>query len=102
MKINPGSRVKLTLTTEATFDPTGSTIELSVDGVWHPATWLGTPTATGSKWTQSAETTEWFAGPVATANGAVVLATGRRSTEGRLTNGGQVIAFATDPIDVQD
>ena len=24
------------------------------------------------------------------------------SVEGRLTNGGQVVVFATDPIDVQD
>lgn len=100
MKINPGSRVKATLTTTTTFDPRGSTVELAIDGTWHPATWQGDPTVTGGKWTQSAVTTEWLAGTAAATTGDVTLTPGRHVTRGRLTNGGQVVVFDTAPIDV--
>lgn len=102
MKFDAGTRTRLLVTMTLDFDPTGSTVEVKVDDTWHAATWQGTPTNTGGKWTQTARTTDYFAGPeVAAPGGAVVLAaTPRHTTQTRVTSGTDVIVADSTPIDV--
>ena len=99
MKLNPASRSRLLIDVTLDFDPTGSTVEVSVDGTWYPATWQGTVTASMGKWTQTARTTGFFAGPTATPAGAVVLALGRHPTRTRVT-GTDTLVNESTPIDV--
>lgn len=108
MRFDTGTRTRLLVDMTLDFDPTGSTIEVDVDGTWYPATWLETPTAQPvsrdyprGKWTQTAQTSEFFAGPAATPDGATVLIVGRHNTQTRLTLGGEVIVRDSTPIDVQ-
>ena len=82
-------------------NPTGSTIEVAIDGTWYPATWLDSPVQSGAKWTQTARTVAYFAGPNATANGATVLALGKHPTMTRVTQGSDVLTMPSDTIDVR-
>lgn len=100
MKISPATRTQLLANMTTDFDPTGSTIEVAVDGSWYPATWVGAPVQAGPKWTQVARTTGYFAGPDVTANGAVVLDRRRHLTSTRVTAGGSVIVNGSTPVDV--
>ena len=107
MKLNPSTRARLIADVLLDFDPTGSTVEVAVDGTWYPASWIGTAVkraavvngATVDRWTQTARTTVFFAGPTATPAGAVVLAAGRRSTKVRVTGTDTLVNDST-PIDV--
>ena len=101
MKLDDESRARLNVTVTTDFDPANSSIEVAVDGTWHAATWLETATYTPpGKWTRRAQTTDYFAGPAATANGAAVLAAGSHATQTRVTSGGVVIVAASSRIDV--
>ena len=107
MKLHPSTRARLIADVTLDFDPTGSTVEVAVDGTWYPASWVGSPVqrnvsvggAIVARWTQTARTTGFFAGPTATPAGAVVLAAGRRSTKVRVTGTDTLVNDST-PIDV--
>lgn len=85
------------------FDPTGSTVGLDVDGTRHPMEWQATPVEAGSSWTQTAKTTERFCGTAATAGtGDVALTAGRHMAQAIVTPGdGQVVPAAEFAIDVK-
>lgn len=100
MKFDAGTRTRLLVKMELDFDPTGTTVDVKVDDTWHTASWLDTPVQTGSKWTQTARTTDYFAGPEATAAGATVLTAARHLTQTRVTSGTDVIVADSTPLDV--
>lgn len=100
MKLNDESRVRVLIPMTLSADPTGSTVELKVDATWHAATWQGTPVASGGVWKQTARTTGYFAGTLATASGATVLAAGRHPCETRVTwPAGDTVAYPAGSID---
>ena len=110
MKLNPASRARLLIDVTLDVDPTGSTVEVQVDGgSWSAATWQGSPVqrnvfangATVTRWTQTARTTGYFAGSDATAAGATVLAAGRHLTKTRVVVGGDTLVNNSTPIDVE-
>lgn len=101
MKLNPATRTRVLADMTLDIDPTGSTIELKVDGTWHPAEWQGAPVVTAGKWKQTARTTGYFAGPDAVAAGATVLTAGRHLTKTRVTSGADILVADADPIDVR-
>lgn len=101
MRLDDQTRTRLFVDAELDVDPTGSTIELSVDGTWHPCDWQGAPTQKAGKWTQTARTSGYFAGPAATADGATVLAVDRHLTQTRVSwPGGDSLVEPSSPIDV--
>lgn len=110
MKFDAGTRTRPLAHMEMTFDPTGSTVELKVDDTWHAAEWQGEPVQrqvrneqTGDmepRWFQTARTTDYFAGPEATASGATVLTAARHLTQTRVTSGTDVIVADSTPLDV--
>lgn len=100
MKFDAGTRTRLTARMTLDFDPTGSTVEVKVDGTWYPATWQGDPVQSGGKWTQTARTIGYFAGPEAELIEAVRLSGGRHLTQTRVTSGADVIVADSSPIDV--
>ena len=108
MKLHPSTRARLIADITLDFDPTGSTVEVSVDGTWYPASWIGSPVhrniyangATVDRWTQTARTTGFFAGPSATPAGAVVLATTPRHTTKVRVTGTDTLVNDSTPIDV--
>jgi hypothetical protein len=104
MKFDAGTRTRLLVKMELDFDPSGSTVEVKVDDTWYPATWLDSPVKSGTRWTQTARTTGYFAGPeVSSPAGAVVLAitpTSRHLTQTRVTSGSDVIVADSTPLDV--
>lgn len=101
MRLDDETRTRLFVDMTLDVDPTGSTIDLSVDGTWHSCDWQGDPGQAGGKWTQTARTSGYFAGPAATADGATVLATGRHLTQTRVTwAGGDTLVEPSTPIDV--
>jgi hypothetical protein len=101
MNFPRGTRTKIFEDMTLDVDPTGSTVELAVDGTWYPAAWQGSAVQSGSKWTQTALTTGYFAGPDAVASGATVLTAGRHLTTTRVTlAAGDVLVHDSSPIDV--
>lgn len=103
MKFDAGTRTRLLVKMELDFNPTGSTVELKVDSMWHAATWQGAAVKTGSTWEQYARTTDYFAGPeVAAPAGATVLGINpaRHLTQTRVTSGTDVIVADSTPLDV--
>ena len=100
MRFDAGTRTRLLATMTLDFDPTGSTVEVKVGPTWYPATWQGTPTVKAGKWTQTARTTAYFAGPEADATGATALTAVRHLTQTRVTSGTDIITADSDPIDV--
>lgn len=101
MKFDAGTRTRLLVRMELDFDPTGSTVEVKVDSTWYPATWQGSAAQANGKWTQTARTTGYFAGPeVASPAGATVLTATRHNTQTRVTSGSDVIVADSTPIDV--
>ena len=101
-RFDTGSRTQLLVDMTLDFDPTGSTVEVEVDGTWYAATWIGSPVSASGRWMQTARTTAYFAGPAhAAPAGATVLATGRRYTQTRVTASGTTIVFDSTPIDVK-
>lgn len=103
MNLNRATRTRILDDLTVTIDPTGSTVELNIDGTWYPATWLGSPVQVGTvppKWTQTAQTTGYFAGPDATASGATVLVAGQHFTLSRVTSGQDIIVGVSSRIDV--
>lgn len=101
MRFNAATHTRLLADVTLDIDPTGSTVEVKVDDTWHPAEWLGSAEVAGTKWTQTARTTDYFAGPDAVASGAVVLAKARHVTKARVTKGGDVLVTDATPIDVR-
>lgn len=101
MRFNTATRIRLLLDVTSDIDPTGSTVEVKVDDTWHEAEWLGEPTASSSRWTQTARTVGYFAGPDAAAAGATVLAAGRHPTKARVTKSGDVLVADSTPVDVR-
>lgn len=104
MKFDAGTRTRIIATLMLDFDPTGSTVEVKIGSTWYPATWQGTPVSAAGKWTQSARTTGYFAGPeVASPGAAVVLTvtpTPRHLTQTRVTSGTDIIVADSDPVDI--
>lgn len=100
MRFDAGTRTRLLVKMETDFDPTGSTVEVKVGATWYPATWQGSPVQAGGRWTQTARTSAYFAGPAADPSGATALAAGRHLTQTRVTSGTDIIADDSDPIDV--
>jgi hypothetical protein len=100
-RIDRATRTRVLADMTLDVNPTGSTIEINVDGTWRPADWQGTPVQLGDKWTQTARSTGFFAGPDATGTGATVLTSGRHATKTRVTLAtGDVLAEDSTPIDV--
>lgn len=102
MELDRDTRTRIYIDMTLDIDPTGTTIELQVDDdEWRPATWQGTPVAAAGRWTQTARTVDYFAGPnVETPDGAVVLAAGRHKTQTRVTSGGDILAEDANTIEV--
>ncbi len=104
MKFDNETRTRLIVTVTTDFDPADATLEVGVDGTWHPASWTDpavvSNSATGRKWTRAARTVGYFAGPDVDPSGATALTTGRHSTETRVTSGADVIVATSTPIDV--
>ena len=102
-KLNDETRTRLLIDMELDTDPTGSTVELKVDGTWYPATWLETPTGGGEVWRQTSRTETFFAGPAVDAPPAetVVLELGRHLLETRVTfTDGDTVTKTAGFIDV--
>jgi hypothetical protein len=101
MRFDRATRTRLLADMELDVNPTDSTIELFVDGDWHPADWTGLPVQLGDKWAQTARSTGFFAGPDATGTGATVLTPGRHATKTRVTLAtGDTLTADSTPIDV--
>lgn len=96
--VDTRSRILVDMTLD--FDPTGTTVELSIDGTWYAATWQGSPVRVGTDWAQTAQTNLYFAGPDAVASGATVLASGDHDQKTRVTNGQQIIAESAGVITI--
>jgi hypothetical protein len=106
------TRARLIVTVTTDFDPADATVEVEVDDTWWPATWTAEATATNvparngvpayTKWRRPALTAEYFRGPDAGGTGTVLSADPpRHPTKTRVTNGGDVIAYDSTPIDVR-
>lgn len=111
MNLNDDSRLQIEFEVDVPRDPTGATVALKVgesSTTWNAAAWIGTPATGGTvarpRWTQTAETTGYFAGPavlVGDLAGATQLALGRYVTEARLIwPDGERRAFYIGVIDV--
>jgi hypothetical protein len=101
MRFDRATRTRVLVDMELDVNPTGSTIELFVDGTWRPADWQATPVQLGDKWTQTARSSGFFAGPDATGTGATVLTPGRHPTKTRVTLAtGDTLTADSTPIDV--
>lgn len=100
MRFDADTRTRISADISVNFDPTGSTVELQIDSTWYPATWLGTPVLASGKWTQTARTNTYFAGPSAVLGPAVLLALGRHLSQARITTGTDIIALNSPPVDV--
>lgn len=101
MKLNDETRTRLLVEMTLSQDPAGSTVELKVDSTWYACAWQGSAVQSDGTWTQTARTSAFFAGPLAVASGATVLALGRHYTETRVSwPGGDMIAEKSSPIDV--
>jgi hypothetical protein len=101
MRFDRATRTRVLADMELDTNPADSTIELFVDGTWHPADWTGTPVQLGDKWAQTARSTGFFAGPDATTTGATVLTSGRHPTKTRVTLAtGDTLTADSTPIDV--
>jgi hypothetical protein len=102
MRLDDETRTRLFADMTLDVDPTGSTVEIGIGGTWHACDWQGTPAQSGGKWTQTARSSGYFAGPAATADGATVLAVGRHLTQTRVTwAGGDSLVESSTPIDVR-
>lgn len=101
MRFDAGTKTRILEDMELSFDPTGTTVEIKIDAEWYPATWIGSPVAASGKWTQTARTTGYFAGPeVVTPGAAVVLTQSRHLTQTRVTSGSDIIVADSSPVDV--
>lgn len=111
MNLNDDSRLQIEFEVDVPRDPTGSTVTLKVgesSTTWNAASWIGTPTLGGTtarpRWTQTAETVGFFAGPAVLTGdlaGATVLPIGRHSCEARLVwPDGERRAFFIGVVDV--
>jgi hypothetical protein len=100
MRFDNDTRTRLIADLTLSIDPAGSTVEVQVDSTWYPATWQDSPVETSGRWTQTARTTGYFAGPNAAASGAVVLTAGPHSTQIRVTKGGDILVQPSTRINV--
>lgn len=98
MKLDAGSRTRILVDVSVEIDPEGTDVELRVDDDWYPATWLGDAVHTAAtsnsreKWTQTARTDGYFAGPDADDDGAVVLdSDASHPLEVRVTSGSDIL-----------
>lgn len=102
MKLNAGTRTRILWDFVLDVDPTGSTVEVKIDDTWHPCEWQGAPVKVSERrWTQTARTTGYFAGPDAIPAGATVLTAGQHPTRTRVswTDSDSLVEPST-PIDV--
>ena len=101
MNLDDETRTRLLVDMTLDADPTGSTLELNIDGAWFPCDWQGAANQSGGKWTQTGRTSGYFLGPAATGTGTA-LTVGRHSTQTRVTwPGGDTIVAPSTPIDVK-
>jgi hypothetical protein len=54
MDIYPDSDVAATWLVETDVDLATATVEVEVDGAWHPGTWVGSTVVAGTKWRRTA------------------------------------------------
>jgi hypothetical protein len=102
MRFDRATRTRVLIDMELDVNPTGSTVEVYVDGTWHPADWQDTPVQLGDKWTQTARTTQFFGGYDVDNLNTVLLAAGRHATRTRVTlASGDLLAEDSTPIDVE-
>lgn len=107
LTFDSGTRTRILVDMVLDFDPTGTTVEYRLDAAWYPATWQGTPVAipatssARAKWTQTARTTAYFAGPDADQTGATALALGRHEAETRVTSGTDIITWNSPAVIVK-
>lgn len=97
MRIDDDARMFIWWDATLTFDPAAATVELDIDGIRYPMTWIDTAVWDGDKsWTRTARTTSKFIGTGRTATGSdVALTKGRHAAEPIVTTAdGQVV-----PID---
>ena len=109
MNLYTDTRTRLYVDMVLDTDPTGATVELSIDGTWYPCDWQVTPVKgknrdTGrDEWKQTARTSGYLAGPTAVATAGEMLTVGRHVTETRVTwAGGDTITAPSTPIDVRN
>ena len=102
MNIDKDGKIFLWFDAELSFDPTGSTVALKVDGgTSHPMTWQGLPATTTTGFKQTAKTDELFAGSLAdTTNTPVILTTGIHICEPIVTKGNQILSCPTFLVNV--
>lgn len=103
MTLDDDARVYLTGSLTVSVDPTGSTVELEVDGSRYPMAWVGSPVASSGRWVQDAKTTYRFCGSNATAVGSdVKLTAGTHAAQILVTlTDGQVVPGSNQRIEVQ-
>lgn len=103
MRLDDDALVFVTWDAELSADPTGSTVELEVDGVRRSATWQGSPVQSGSSWRQTARTNGKLGGTNSTPGGSdVKLTAGRHMAQFIVTTAdGQVVPATEFPIDVR-
>ena len=101
MKMHTATRTRITIDMSLDFAPTGSTRASRIDATWHPCSWQGAPTNKAGRWTATALTDGWFAGPGhPDPAGAVVLQVGRHFTETRVTTASGDITARSETVDV--
>ena len=101
MNLDDDARVNIRWDASLTFDPTGSTVELEVDGTRHAMSWQGSPVSAGGRWTQRALTNDRFCGSAATPIGSdVALTVGSHPAQPIVTTAdGQVVPGTLSRID---
>lgn len=101
MKLDEDTKVFLFWDADLSVDPTSSTVEIEVDGTRHAMTWQGSPVQAGARWTQTARTTEKFAGSTVTPGASIVVLTvGSHTIKPVVTTAdGQIVVGRQDRID---
>lgn len=101
MNLDQDAQVYLWWDADLTVTPAGSTVTFELDGVSKPMTWQGSPVAVGTRWTQTARSTDKIAGSTVTpAAGLNVLTAGYHTVKPIVVLAdGQVVPGLKDRIE---
>lgn len=102
--VNFDTEARTRLLADMTLDinPTGTTIAIKIDTVWHPAEWLDQPVVQGNRWAQTARTTGTFVGPAAANQAsATQLTAGTHTTKTKVVSGTDELVEDANPILVE-
>lgn len=101
MNLDNDAQVYLWWDADLTSTPAGSTVTFELDGTSKPMTWQGSPVQVGTRWTQTARSTDKLAGSTVTAGaGLVVLTSGKHTVKPLVVlSDGQVVPGLKDIID---